>query len=158
MRSSKYYKFMDGLCLREEEEFLGKNKKPYMILEALSKSNILSDEYMSKKLGMNKRTYQRHKSYLIMVGALQVRQLNATTYVYILGEKAIDIDDKIHRDIDYKKAVSTTVANYSLIDDDKKYKNTTSNNIKISKEDADILRRIYCEHPMPTTEDIIDCM
>lgn len=162
MRKAKYYKFMGGLCLKTEKEFFGVNAKPYKILEAMTKYNNLSDDYLADKLCMNKRTYQRHKAYLVMVGALQVRQLNATTYVYCLGEEAIAKDDKTYEDSNYKKIVSAVVNNYSLIDDDKIYqkvhKEDSCNAIELLKSKQDILDYVYYKYPMPTTDEVISSM
>lgn len=153
---------MDGLCLRTECEFFGVNTKPYKILEALSKYSNLSDEYIADKLSMNIRTYQRHKAYLVMVGALQVRQLNASTYMYVLGENAIAKDDCIHSDSDYKKIVSKVVDSYSLIDDDKSSKNKYINNSfnvpTLLLEEHNGISGIYDKYPMPSTDEIIECM
>ena len=161
-RQARYYKFNKGLCLKTESDFLGVNIKPLLVLKALDRYKNLSDMYISEKLGINRRSYQRYKAYLITIGLLQVRQLNASTYVYCLGEEAIEADNKLHEDRDYKALIEEVATEYFsvnlpyLIDDDK------SSDFRVDilpiKENEKLKELAVSEsikYPFPTSEEIL---
>jgi len=161
-RKSKYIKNTIGLSLYDEKKFFGVNTKPYEILVGLNKYVNMSDEYVSSKIGMNLRTYKRHKSYLVMVGSLQVRQLNATTYVYSLGESAIKYDDELHKDSDYLKLAGLVFgelhemeASY-LIDRDKSKKRNIDI-IPVFRDEDLFDKAVICsdENPLPNEDEIL---
>jgi hypothetical protein len=103
MRKVKYIRNTHGFCLENESL----KDKPKKVLQVLSTTSLLlRDDVMSKECGMNLRTYKRWKNYLVMVGLLQVRQLNAMTYLISIGQDAIENDDKFYGTRDYKKIAS----------------------------------------------------
>ena len=105
MRKVKYIRNVDGLDLEKEKLLL--KDKPYTALQVLCTSKgVLTDVAISRECGMNLRTYKRWKNYLVMIGLLQVRQLNASSYVISIGEKAIEKDNKLNAQVDCKRMAS----------------------------------------------------
>ena len=158
MRQVKYYKMQMGLDLSVEKAFL-ENKKPYKVLVALAKeSENLSDVYMAKTCEMSINTYQKWKSYLVMVGLLQVRQLNAMAYVYCLGEDAIEADDIKHEEKDYER-INKLALEYldgTLLIDDPNYEDKYPFNVpQLSPEDATKYKQALKKYPMPEEGDVL---
>ena len=156
MRVARYYKNMNGLDLDREFVTLKSEPRAFAVLKALSmEQSNLSDKHMSMASGMSINTYQKWKSHLVMIGLLQVRQLNAVNYFYSLGEDAIEEDDIMHEKKDYMSLVEK-VFSLSLIDDPKSDENMVISNHYISAEDEAILDRIESEFPMPGSSEIVD--
>ena len=136
MRKAKYFVNSKGLDLDIEEEFLKDNKKSFEILKAIVFEPFdLSDNHMKEIVGMSLNTYQKWKSHLVVVGLLQVRQLNATTYFLSVGEDAIEIDNEHHENADYLSLVQKAFG-VSLIDDPN-FEDFDSDNIVISNYELD---------------------
>jgi len=156
-RESKYFKFQDGLDLTVEKEFLGlSNIKAYIILKELSTTTgNLDNKTIAKAVGMSTRSYADWKNHLIMCGLLQVRQLNASTYVYVLGEDAIEIDDDMHEEDDYQKLIELTYESLGLIDSAKYDDKPLKQEVSISDEMRAKINEIDAANPMPTTADVI---
>ncbi len=156
MRTAKYYKNMNRLDLDKEFVFLKNEPRAFAVLKALSmEQKNLSDKHMCIVAGMSINTYQKWKSHLVMVGLLQIRQLNATSYFYSLGESAVEEDDLMHDEKDYEALVAK-VFSLSLIDDPKSDQNIVISNHYISPEDEAMMEKIEADYPMPSTDDIVD--
>jgi len=164
MRKVKYYKNQRGLDLSVEKDFLN-NKKAYRVLVSLAQEpKDLSDKNMAIVSKMSFNTYQKWKSHLVMIGLLQVRQLNAITYFISLGADAIEMDDKIHSGKDDERIIElvieslgydTKIVNISsgnlFIDDPKKKKYIPY----LSPSEAARYNKILKSNPMPDTDVIL---
>ena len=124
MRKARYIRNIGNIDLDVEKDKI--KGKAFAVLQVLcTTTSTMTDSNMSLECGMNLRTYKRWKNYLVMVGLLQVRQLNASTYVISIGEDAIDMDDKMNVTRDYKKMANKTFTEQDctiLIDSDTFYK------------------------------------
>ncbi len=156
-RESKFFKFQDGLDLTVEKDFLGlSNIKAYIILKELSTATgNLDNKTIAKAVGMGMTAYKSWKNHLVMCGLLQIRQLNASTYVYVLGEDAIEIDDDMHEEDDYQKLIELTYESLGLIDSSEYDDKPLKQEVSISVEMRAKINEIDAANPMPTTEDII---
>ena len=157
MRKAKYYRNMEDLDLIVEKEFLKKEPKAYGVLVALTmEQSDLSDLHMAQVMRMNIKTYKKWKAHLVMVGLLQVRQLNATNYFLSLGEDAIEQDDIMHEKKDYENLSMKALSSLSLIDEPNSESESFISNHYVSPEDQAMLDKIDREYPMPSTGDIVD--
>ena len=156
-RKSKYYKVQDGLDLAVEKEFLGvKNIKAYIILKELSTTDgSLDNKTIAKNCGMSLASYKEWKNHLVFCGLLQVRQLNASTYIYCLGEYAIAQDDIMHDDKDYKKLIEECFGDSYLIDEPNNDDKAQECEVQVKMPKVEFDTSVYDKNPMPTTEDII---
>jgi len=158
MRQVKYYKIQVGLDLSVEKDFLN-NPKLYKILVALAQENEnLSDVHMAKVCDMSINTYQKWKSELVAVGLLQVRQLHAMAYVYLLGEDAIEADDIKHEEKDYERINKLTLEylGETLLIDDPNFEDKYPFNLpELSPEDASLYEDILNKYPMPNEKEIL---
>lgn len=161
MRKTQYYKFQDGLDILAERQFLQCAPKAYKILHAMHKvpPHKLGDTNMAEHCKMSIATYKRWKNHLVMVGLLQVRQLNATTYIYILGEDAIEKDDLLHQDSDYANLIKETISltDFPYLIDSIKSKNSNSE-FSPSGRDTELFQKALeksMENPMPNEDEIL---
>lgn len=105
----KYYKSVVGLELSREKKFLG-NGKAYRVLKCLAnEKKDFSDRNMAVRCHMSVRSYQEYKGYLVFVGLLQIRKINASSYLIAIGEDAIELDDKMHKEKDGKRLQDLTL-------------------------------------------------
>lgn len=158
MRQVKYYKIQVGLDLKAEQDFLC-NDKPFKVLSELAKEKInLSDEYMRKKCNMSLTTYRNWKRELVFVGLLQVRKLNATSYVYLLGEDAIEADDIKHEKRDYErinKMALESLGSTLLIEESDFDEYVPFKMPYLSTEDKTKYDKVLEKYPMPEEGDIL---
>ena len=155
MRKVKYYsnKIID---LEEEKSFLN-NAKAHKVLSALVKEDKnYSDRYMAMVTKMSVNTYQKWKSHLVMVGLLQIRQLNAMTYFISIGEDAIEKDDILNSISDDSKLLEATlislgydISECMLIDDPNNVESIPTNRDLLNGSERRKYNKIIRDNPMP---------
>ncbi len=154
MRKVKYYsnKIID---LEEEKSFLN-NTKAHKVLSALvQETENYSDRYMAMVTKMSVNTYQKWKSHLVMVGLLQIRQLNAMTYFISIGEDAIEKDDILNSISDDSKLLEATlislgynISECTLIDDPNNTEFIPTNTDWLSPPERRKYNKIIRDNPM----------
>jgi len=153
----RYQVHKGGLNVASAKRWLTRHQYSKLAIKALgyiARLKDLSDEAVATSMKVSLRSYQDAKRELVFAGILEVYRLNATTMVYVIGDKAITNYSKAIKDKDSKRTIRKALESIGLYEE-MEVEDTTTVDLVDYTDIAKLKQAIPTPTPIDTTDSAI---